>query len=374
MNSIVVMLLFILFELSFGQNLSYYCDKSQECENCTLCHEANENYCSCNFNNGYCIYEDGVYFSKEFLKYYDGCLKSNGNSTNICGNSDIELNNGETTIQISSTFSSNLLCYYNFKYLGSDNLNMSITLQRPSIRYPKFYLYLMNYKNDDINIYTYQSINTNNYELINVEAKKLSLYIDILDPYLAEGVLLKFSIKNNHQKVTNQKNSGKNKALIIGITIGVIAFVTLIIIIMIIILIRRKNHKNVDTKITHSSTYSKSKNKEIKNKMEINKEKIDKLFQNEMRKKIYKKKNDINNCNNCFICKQYFIDNSSLVIITNCNHIFHLNCLYNFAYTNIISPKCPICKLPLLGPDDKNVLKNSASSIFNGNEMKININ
>ena len=370
MNSIVVMLLFILFELSFGQNLSYYCDKSQECENCTLCHEANENYCSCNFNNGYCIYEDGVYFSKEFLKYYDGCLKSNGNSTNICGNSDIELNNGETTIQISSTFSSNLLCYYNFKYLGSDNLNMSITLQRPSIRYPKFYLYLMNYKNDDINIYTYQSINTNNYELINVEAKKLSLYIDILDPYLAEGVLLKFSIKNNHQKVTNQKNSGKNKALIIGITIGVIAFVTLIIIIMIIILIRRKNHKNVNKDIPHSSTFSNS-NIEIDNK-KINQEKLNIFFQK--KKKKYKKKNDINNCNKCSSCKQIFKENS-IILTTDCNHIFHLNCLFNFAYTNIISPKCPICKCPLLGSDIENVLqKNNTSSHLYVNETKTNIN
>ena len=373
MNLIFIIFILILFELSFGQNLSLYCDKFQDCENCTLCHEVNKDYCSCNFNNGYCIYGDGVYFSKEFLQHYDGCIKSNGNSTNACENSEIELNNGETTIQISSTFSPNVLCYYNFKYLGSNNVNMSITLQRRSIQYPKFYLYIMNYINDDIVIYTYQSFDTTDYELINIEAKKISLYIDILDPFLSEGLLLKFSIKN-HLKVNDKKDSGKKKGLIIGIIIGIIALV-IITIVIIILIRRRKKNKTVNKAISHSSMYSNSNvpNIEIDNTKKINEEKLNKFFQK--KKTIYKKKNDIKNCDRCFSCKKYFLENS-IILTTDCNHTFHLNCLKEYVSKKINRPKCPYCKSPLFGSDIENVLqKNNITSKLNViDETNNNIN
>ena len=382
MNNKFFIILFILIKLLFGQNQSYYCDKYNECENCTFCHENNTDYCSCNFNNGYCIYGEGVYFSKEFLNHYDGCIKDNGNYTNICGDSDIELIDGEKNIIISSTSSSNIVCYYNFIYLGSDNKNISIRLQRSNIIYPKFYLFLMNYIDDEIIVHTYQTFNTTNYELINIKAKKLSLYIDLLQPYFSDGLLLTFSIINNPVNNSGPKKGSKKKITIIISIICVV--IVLVITVIITILIKSKNKNNIknnnninnesneNTYNTNESlTTNNIKDIEEVNKIEKNKNKIDNLFKKEMRYKIYNKKN-YSKYLYCNICKEYFIDNSSVIVTTKCNHIFHLKCLKSNVYANIQNPKCPKCNYLFLGQEIENSLLKKSSNI-NVNEIETKI-
>lgn len=359
MNSCFI-ILFILIELSFGQNQVYFCNKTQECDNCIMCNEVNKDYCSCNFDNGFCIIENGLYIVNEFLYNFDGCIKNNGNLINICGNSDIELEGGETTIHIPSEINSNTLCYYNFKYIGNDNnKNMSISLRRARTDYPKFSIYLLNNTNNEMISFKYNTINSNNYELINLKAKKLSLYVDIVELNYTDGLFIKFAIKSKAPK------EGFNIAIIIVIVV-IAAFLVGIIIACCCLIKRKKD----DNKSYVEAEKKKKLDKIIKN--EKNKAELDKLFQNEMTNALYNKINDINNCNKCLFCNNNFIDNSSIIIKTKCcNHIFDESCFKNYAYTNVDNPKCPKCKEPLIKPDKENDSQNKSTD--NANETNNNM-
>ena len=85
-----------------------------------------------------------------------------------------------------------------------------------------------------------------------------------------------------------------------------------------------------------------------------NKEKLDLMFKNELIPKIYNKNNVTNDCYNCTICMENFVDNSSKIVTTKCNHSFHEKCFKNWAFKNIINPKCPNCNYLILGPQDSN--------------------
>ena len=351
MNSCFI-ILFILIELSFVKN-QIFCDKSQECHNCSWCGAVNKDYCSCNFDNGYCNYENGKYFSNEFLYNFDGCIKNNGNLTNICGNSDIELEGGETNIHIPSGINPNILCYYNFKYIGNDNnKNMSISLRRASIDYPKFYIYLMNNTNNEMITYTYESIGTTNFELINLKAKKLSLYIDILELNKTDGLFLKFAIKSEAPK------EGVNKAIIIVCVI--IGVLVVGIIITICCLIKKKKGD-----INKYRNIKKKEEEDKIKKLEKNNQKLNELFKNELASTLYDKKNDINNCNKCLICKEDLIDNSFVIRTKCCNNIFDEKCFRNYAFEKVEDPKCPKCNHPLIASDKENDSQNKSTDIAN---------
>ena len=192
MRNYFFIMIFVLIELSLGQN-QIYCNKSLECENCKFCHYDTENICSCSFKNGYCIYQNGIYFSKQFLRNYDGCIENNGIYSSECGNSNIELYDKEIKIDITSSFYSNVLCYYNIINLANDNSNISIRLERTTFEYPKFYLYLRPlYLDNEVIVYTYQSLNSNNYEFVNLNTTKLSLYIDFFRIILCKYIIIIF--------------------------------------------------------------------------------------------------------------------------------------------------------------------------------------
>ena len=53
-----------------------------------------------------------------------------------------------------------------------------------------------------------------------------------------------------------------------------------------------------------------------------------------------------------------FIDNSSIVITTKCGHTFHQKCFKNWAYKNILCPRCPNCNYLILGPESEINLQN----------------
>ena len=48
--------------------------------------------------------------------------------------------------------------------------------------------------NTTIISHTYKNITFNDFKLINLNIKEISLYIDIIEPYYADGLLLNFSI------------------------------------------------------------------------------------------------------------------------------------------------------------------------------------
>ena len=159
MTNYFFIILFILI-LSFGKNQNY-CDKSQDCQNCTFCHEHIDNVCLCNFENGYCKHENGFYFSKDFLRHYNGCIKNNGKNISICGAvSNIEIYDKDIKIDYYSKYP-NLLCYNNISYLFNDDRNINIIIKK----YPnsKFYLYLIA-SNNEIFEYSFLLFNSTDIE------------------------------------------------------------------------------------------------------------------------------------------------------------------------------------------------------------------
>ena len=107
-------------------------------------------------------------------------------------------------------------------------------------------------------------------------------------------------------------------------------------------------------------------NYEFLNIVNSNKTKVDDLFKTELLPTIYNKNNVINDCYNCTICMEDFIDNSSIIVKTKCGHIFHEKCFKKLIYKNIICPKCPNCNYLILGPESESILHNiSIPSTFN---------
>ena len=392
-----LLFLYILLNISFEQNQNY-CDLNHNCNNCTYCGDNNEDYCTCDFYNSYCLNPDTLKynFSFDFLLKYDGCKTNNGNMQNICGTSDITLKKGENkTISFPETTSSNFLCYYNFQKSEKNNNNkMGIKLQNNGDNICKFDFYYILYKNDSVTLrgqYSENILTSNFLETIHSNCDKISIYLDIEDPKYLEKLSITFTNIEEIEATTtpttnltttptttptnkitpvvrsNVSSGSSHTGLIIGIIIGGIALV--IGIIVTIILFKNRNRKpdniNLQKDSNNNTTVYNSVNNELTtnnyseftNIINTNKLTMDNLFQTELLPKIFNKNNAINDCYNCTICMEDFIDNSSVVITTKCGHTFHQKCFKNWAYKNILCPKCPNCNYLILGPESENILQ-----------------
>jgi hypothetical protein len=377
-NLYFILILLLIFDYSFGQT-SNYCNLSNYCTNCTICGSDNGDYCSCNFYNSYCINEgsSSSSFLNDFITKYDGCLTNNGNMESVCGTSDISIKDGENkTITFKTTDSSNFICYYNVKKSQINNNKMTITLEKDGLESPKFDLYLIRYNSkNETKITSLSDIVLKNYiQIEDSDCQRISVYFDIEDAQNLEKISLNFL--DNNEKVTEtpttttpnrgisrpSKSSSSSKiGLIIGLVVGSIVLV--IGVILAIVLVNKFRSKKEETVIVQT-TNTNLNNTTMNNYSDYyrivnaNKEKVDSLFKTELSPKIYNKNNTVNDCYNCTICMEDFIDNKSIVATTKCGHIFHQKCLQNWVYKNIICPKCPNCNYLILGPESNINLEN----------------
>ena len=168
MNTILFLLfLYILSNISLEQSQNY-CNLNHTCNNCRYCGDNNEDYCSCDFYNSYCLNPDTLKyeFSFDFLLKYDGCITNDENMENICGKSNLILKKGESKkINFPETNSTNFLCYYNFQKSEKNNNNkMGIKLDKNGDEICKFDFYYILYKNDTATIkgkYSENSLTSN---------------------------------------------------------------------------------------------------------------------------------------------------------------------------------------------------------------------
>ena len=375
-NLFFLLILLLIFDYSFGQ-IGNYCNLSNHCSNCTICGSDNGNYCSCNFYNSYCVNEgsSASSFLNDFIIKYDGCLKDNGNMESICGASDISIKDGENkTITFKSTDSSNFICYYNIKKSEINNNKMTITLRKDGLESPKFDLYLIRYNsNNETKITSLSDTVLKNYiQLEDSDCQRISVYFDIEDAQNLEKISLNFldNKENNQETPTtnpyigrspSKSSSSSKTGLIIGLVIG--AIVLVIGVILAIVLAKKFSSKSEETVIV-PTTNANLNNTTMNNYSEYyrivntNKDKVDSLFKTELSSKIYNKNNTVNECYNCTICMEDFIDNKSIVITTKCGHTFHQKCLQNWIYKNIICPKCPNCNYLILGAESNINLEN----------------
>ena len=105
---------------------------------------------------------------------------------------------------------------------------------------------------------------------------------------------------------------------------------------------------------------------------QMNKEKLDRLFQTKMKEHLYKKEyNEFGG--GCSICLAEF-KKKSKVSITSCKHVFHYKCIHDWLYKNIRNPKCPNCNNEILNDDeDVKIKKEKATNIIKV-KKKDNIN
>lgn len=386
MNVLFYLFITNLATFIISQNITY-CDLTKRCDSCTICGQDTKNYCSCNFYNSYCINSETLAseFSKDFLLNYDGCLSSNGNNQGICGSSDLSLINGETKIiNYKSTSNTNFLCYYSFGGSKVNNNRIVITLSKNEDSEQKFDLYIITYPvngSASVTMLSDSILNNNPIELEKVNFEKMSIYFDIEDANNLDKISLSFLYKdyssdnNDSTKKTTIKSSNSssnNTGIIVGIIIGIVA---LIIIITTFIILYRRNKKKKSKIINNSNLTSNNlnQNPDLMSLINMNKEKLDAMFRTEFIPRTYNEKNVTNDCYNCTICMEKFIDNSSIIITTKCNHSFHEKCFKNWVYKNIISPKCPNCNYLFLGPADP-VFQNVTLSSFNDFTIQSNVN
>ena len=391
-----LLIIYIIIDFSFGQTENY-CDLSHYCNNCTICGSQNGNYCSCNFYNSYCLNEGSSRsrFLNDFILKYDGCLTSNGNMENICGTSDISIESGESkTIRIQSTSQTDFVCYYNIKKSQNNDNKMVITIQKEGTQLPGFDLYLIRYNSNNQSVITTLSdtVLSNNIEIEDSDCQKVSVYFDVENPQNIEKISLNFLNKNEEESTTPttttspvviprpSKSSSSNKGLIYGLVIGGIALVIVIILgIVLALKCRNKDNKIIIPNETNNNTINNNTSLPLNNYPEYvkimngNKEKMDNLFKTELLPKIYNKNNTTNDCYNCTICMEDYIDNKSVVVTTKCGHTFHQKCFKNWVYKNIICPKCPNCNYLILGPkSDIKLLNISVPTTINDYTIQTN--
>ena len=375
MNYKLYLLIFnALIKLSFGQNTNY-CDLDQKCENCKICGSDTSNYCSCNLNNIYCKSDgpNNYTFLADFLYSFDGCLSNNGKLENVCGNSNLDIDIGiNKTINIKSSDYSHFFCFYNVKKVNNNNNDINILIKKEVDIPIYFNMYMIVYYNyDKIKVTSMPNplVSSNNLELIELDAEKISVYIAVQEGEIMDKISFIFGIKMGAIKTikytTNSNNS--NMKIIYGILIGVSVLLIILLIIYFVARNRRKkrNHQN-----NNGSNILRNNSKCTV--IDSNKEKMDILFKNELIPIKYNKNNTVNDCYNCTICLEDFKDGSSIIVTTKCKHSFHFKCFKDWVYKNLLFPRCPNCNSPILNiVNNHNNLSRNQSSI-NSNNLQNN--
>ena len=383
MNYLVCLfLLEILIDFSCEQN-GNYCDMDKDCDTCVICGKNTNNYCACNFYNVYCRNSklNAYTILSDFLFSYDGCLKNNYENEDICGDSNQSIDIGiYNQITFKSTSQRNFVCFYNIKKIKNNNNDINILLTKDSDEPINFNIHLVIYYNYD-KIKISSRINclssSNHLEIIESEAERISMYVDIPDGKNMDKISIIFGMDNTEEKIISKKKSKNvNDIVIYGSILGI--FCVFLIVFIICLYKKCKKVKNLNLNkdnqiktITQTQTQNQSQTEirpEISkiSMIKNNKVKIDDMFKGELKPKIFKKlkngSND-NDCLNCTICLEKFKEGLSLIVDTKCQHRFHYKCFKNWIYKNILVPKCPNCNLPILDTENKNNLSNNISSI-----------
>ena len=297
--------IFILFILTLTIKCDEddYCNKFTDCYKCNLCNDENKKLCKCSWTNKGCIYnankvseENEKWFSKilvcqtlDKLNNVENiyCPKSLSKKTESSLDGD---NSIEYTIQPDSNgFYGKDMSICNFEFEQGSHKDIVVTVEFSShiYKYPKVYI-----ESTDIsNIKTKTTLDSNG-DIEFDENSKIIIKVLLKQEYTVSPITIKLAIKTS------------NKALII--TLFVIILLVLVLIIFIIFYICR-NKKNKKKKRKTSSENSQQvfqnihiiiennnniyiNNTEQNNKLaELNRQKLDKLFNNKMIKHIYKK-------------------------------------------------------------------------------------
>ena len=386
MNMINNLISYTFFNILIANTFEKFCDKTQFCSECTICGKDDNNFCLCNFDNFFCKNEENSYtFLSEFLLGYDRCqIKNEEYNNNICGISDINLEEGKNkTINFYSNNLSNILCYYNIKIVNNDsNYNLYINVKNENETFLDFSLYFIYYYLNKENKKVFKLSNSmgnkNIYFNINESnVERFSLYILINKVKSIDNISIDFYSEANTSLITKISNHKSNPISIIQIIFIILLSVTgVLIIALILLLIRRyvskKQIKSNSDFIIRNNSYNKNE-KEISISVieKRNEEIMRNLYKNELSPKIYYHENFRKELYKCTICQENFREGASFLVTTKCGHCFHFNCFKKYIQKNIISPKCPNCNKPIL--ENENIFNKNNLNVTNSSSSNSQI-
>ena len=358
---------FIFFIFSF--TILIKCDEKDECSNftdcnkCSLCNDETKTLCKCQWTNKGCIFNTKKYsqnnenwYSKTFVCQ---TLDKLNNVENIyCPNSlsrktESSLNKDnsiEYTIQPDSNgFYGKKMAICNFEFEQASHKDIMVNIEFSSKIFinPKIYIESI----DSSKIITKTTIDKNeNIKL--VKNSKIIIKVLLRHEYTVSPIKIKLSIISS------------NHLLSLALTIITLLILFLVIYIIFYIIQKKEKKRKIQLENGHQAPSNmaiimrnSNSNIFIHNRKEninlevLNKQKLDKLFNNKMNKHFYKE--EFNQyCDVCSICLNKFNEKSE-VSITPCKHVFHYKCIHNWLYKTIINPNCPNCKHEILKDEEE---------------------
>ena len=364
-----IIFIFIIFSITFLIKCEEndYCNKFTDCYKCSLCNDESQGACKCSWSNKGCISNEENEEKEEKDKWYSKisvCKRFddlNGVENIYCPKSSskkTELNLKEDkiikyTIQPDSKgfYGKGMsLCQFEFEQSSHKDIIVTVEFSSNINKYPKVYIESTDFldRKTKINI-------DKNKEIEFEQNSKINIKVLLKEEYTKSPITIKLSIKSSIR-------------VLMIILLIIILFLTLAFLKIAIYFIckKMKNKKN-KRKISSENyrhylpnippIFPNYNNIFINNEQEninlkkLNKQKLDKLFKNQMIKHFYKKEYNIYD-GGCSICLNKFNEKSE-VSITSCKHVFHYKCIHNWLYKNVKNPKCPNCNNEILN-EDKN--------------------
>ena len=388
-NIYIFLISIIIISSNQKNTLLEYCDIDKYCSSCTLCGNETNDYTLCSYYNIFCSekYTNRTNFQELYIKKYSVFFRNIQNSNEFCGQEMYRLDSIKNSFLIMKKSNKKIKtssinhCNYeiqNVKYFNNQLDIANLIIKFNSNNYEKNNMKLIFnilLKNSHSKLSKLTTINEmdlikNNYKITLNDYDTIIILLDFdfknetdIDGYLE----IRIDINNSGNKM-HKINKRVNILLIVIFSILGVSIFTIIN----FIYYRRKQNRNIKIqKEFFQQEEFKRKQKE---------EKINKLFETILILKEFNQNDITNNCTECAICIEKFID-KYLICITPCKHIFHYECLSNFIESikgkkNPII-KCPLCQYDFLEEEngDKRLNKNNNNENNNkeNNMRQINL-
>ena len=279
-----------------------------------------------------------------------------------------------------------------FKYCGSQeytylssNEDLTFQLKEVNFKYGREYLYC-----------NYRFVNVYKYSLLKVKAENFFPKKTVAGIYVRKGdrdayqwiraTTLKDTLENmdevdfhfftmdtfDKSPFSFKISLGKRKKIALYIGMGAVVLGCIICVLSITFVVKRiLDSRKASLRIMEEYQRATGQRMVVistANEEDLQKKKIDSLFQNELKPKEYHKV-ETQNDGKCTICFEDFTE-KCMVSVTQCHHIFHYECLSKWLHENFRNPKCPNCNFHLIdsgnSPDNQMLSLNNREASLRG--------